>query len=254
MLPAVESRLNAVVLTVPTAALVRSFFDVSVTLVSGVAALPIAAPTLKPPLAAVSSTVPLVLAASIVAVVASVVALLAVKLKSVPADDAPLIVTVPVAVSLIVALVAALAWIFATFVVNAFAKLVPPIPPAVELRLKLVANIVPVMFVFNRLSCEVKVTVPIGVVALPMFAPMFRPPAWAVNSTVAFGFVLPASIVAVVASVVALVAIKLKSVPADDAPFIVTVPVAESEIFTLPAAFAVISATEVLNEVPGVVP
>jgi len=125
MLPAVESRLNAVVLTVPTAALVRSFFDVSVTLVSGVAALPIAAPTLSPPLAAVSSTVPLVLLASIVAVVANVVALVAVKLKSVPADDAPLIVTVPVAESEIFTLPAAFAVMFATDVLNEVPGVVP---------------------------------------------------------------------------------------------------------------------------------
>src|SRR5579883_2295390 len=125
MLPAVESRLNAVVLTVPTAALVKSFFDVNVTLVSGVAAFPIAAPMLNPPLAAVSSTVPLVLLASIVAVVANVVALVATKLKSVPADDAPLIVTVPVAESDMFTLPAALAVMLATAVLKAVAGAVP---------------------------------------------------------------------------------------------------------------------------------
>ena len=105
---------------------------------------------------------------------------------------------------------------FATFVENAFAKLVPPIPPDVDVRL----------------------TVPTGVVVLPIVAPTFNPPACAVNSTVEFGFVFPASIVAVFLSIVALVATKLKSVPADDGAYIVTVPAAVSDMFALVAAFA----------------
>lgn len=125
MLPAVEFRLKSVVLTVPAPAFVRSFLDVSVTPVSGVAAFPIAAPIFSPPFEAVSSTVPLVLLASIVAVVANVVALAATKLKSVPADDAPLMVTVPVAESDILTLPAALAATFATAVLNDVPGVVP---------------------------------------------------------------------------------------------------------------------------------
>src|SRR5271170_2030753 len=131
MLPAVESRLSAVVFTTPTATFVMSFFDVSVTSVSGVLALPIAAPILNPPFVAVSSTVPLVLLASIVAVVANVLALVAVKLKSVPADDAPFIVTVPLAASDIFELPLALAVMFPTDVVNDVPGVVPYMLPAV---------------------------------------------------------------------------------------------------------------------------
>ena len=125
MLPPVESRLRAVVWTVPVAALVRSLADVRLTLVNGVLALPIAAPMLSPPAVAFSSTEPDVLFASIVAVVANVVALVATKLKSVPADDAPLIVTVPVALSDMLALPLALAVMLATEVV----KVVPGVVP-----------------------------------------------------------------------------------------------------------------------------
>ena len=241
-------------MTVPTAAFVRSFFDVSVTLVKGVAALPIAAPILKPPFEAVSSTVPLVLLASIVAVVASVLAFVAVKLKSVPADDDPLIVTVPAAPSEINALVAAFAVMFATFVANAVVRLLPPIPPVVDVRLRFVASTAPVILLLSRLLWDVRLTVPTGVVVLPIAAATFKPPACAVSSTVELGLVLPASIVAVFVSVVAFVATKLKSVPADDKPLIVTVPLAESVIAALPAAFAVMLLTAVVKAVPGVVP
>src|SRR5271165_4121730 len=122
MLPAVESKLSAVVFTVPASAFVRSLADVRLTLVNGVVAFPIV-PTLKPPVDAVSSTVPLVLLPSIVPV-ANVPAFVATKLKSVPADDAP-IVTVPIAVSDIFALPLALAVMFATDVVNAVPGVVP---------------------------------------------------------------------------------------------------------------------------------
>ena len=127
---------------------------------------------------------------------------------------------------------------FATFVENAFAKLVPPIPPVVDVRLRFVASTAPVILLASKLSCDVRLTVPTGVVVLPIVAATFSPPACAVNSTVELAFVLPASIVAVFLSVVALVATKLKSVPADDGPYIVTVPAALSDIMALVAAFA----------------
>jgi len=127
---------------------------------------------------------------------------------------------------------------FATLVENAFAKLVPPIPPVVDVRLRFVASTAPVTLLASKLSCDVRLTVPTGVVVLPIVAPTFNPPACAVNSTVEFGFVFPASIVAVFLSIVALVATKLKSVPADDGAYIVTVPAAVSDMFALVAAFA----------------
>lgn len=151
----------------------------NVTVPTGVVALPIAAPTFNPPAWAFSVTVELglVLPASIVAVFLNVVAFVATKVKSVPADDAPFIVTVPVALSITDALVAALAVTFATFVANPFARLVPPIPPVVEVRLRFVALTVPVTLLLSRLSCEESVTVPTGVVALPIAAPTFNAPA-----------------------------------------------------------------------------
>jgi len=127
---------------------------------------------------------------------------------------------------------------FATFVENAFAKLVPPIPPVVDVRLRFVVSTAPVILLASKLSCDVRLTVPTGVVVLPIVAPTFNPPACAVNSTVELAFVLPASIVAVFLRVVAFVATKLKSVPADDGPYMVTVPAAVSDMFALVAAFA----------------
>ena len=127
---------------------------------------------------------------------------------------------------------------FATLVVNAVARLLPPIPPVVDVRLRFVASTAPVMLLLSKSLCDVRLTVPTGVVVLPIAAPTFRPPACAVSSTVELAFVLPASIVAVVCNVVAFVATKLKSVPADDGPLIVTVPAAPSEINALVAALA----------------
>jgi hypothetical protein len=184
----------------------------------------------------------------------NVVALVAMKLKSVPADDGPFIVTVPAAPSDMNALVAALAVMFATFVEKAVAKLLPPIPPVVDVKLRFVASTAPVMLLLSRLSCDVRLTVPTGVVVLPIVAPTFSPPACAVSSTVELAFVFPASIVAVFRRVVALVATKLKSVPADDGPFIVTVPAAPSDMNALVAAFAVMFATFVANAVARLLP
>ena len=80
----------------------------------------------------------------------------------------------------------------------------------------------------------------------------------AASSTVELPLALPKSIVPVVESKEAFVAVKLKSVPADDGPFIVTVPVAASDIFALPWAFAVMFATFVenglLDELPSMFP
>ena len=239
--PDVDVRLRFVASTAPVMFdWSRFVLELRLTVPTGVVVLPICAPTFSPPACDVSSTVEaaFVFPRSIVAVVFRFVAFVATKLKSVPADDAPYIVTVPAAVSDIFELVAAFAWIFATFVENAFAKLVPPIPPVVDVRLKFVASTAPVMLLLSKLSCDVKLTVPTGVVVLPIVAATFNPPACAVNSTVELAFVLAASIVAVFLSVVPLVATKLKSVPADDGPYIVTVPAAVSDIFALVAAFA----------------
>jgi hypothetical protein len=166
----------------------------------------------------------------------------------VPADDGPLIVTVPAAVSLIFALVAAFAVMFATFVLNPFANVVPPIPPLVDANTRFVAFTAPVMFALNRLFCELRVTVPTGVTAFPIAAPTVNVPACAFNVTVEFAFAFATSIVAVVFRVPAFVATKLKLFSADDAPFIVTVPPALSLTNTLPLpAFAVTFATFVAN-------
>lgn len=124
--------------------------------------------------------------------------MVAIKLKSVPADDGPLIVTAPAAPSEINALVAALAVILPTLVANAVVKLLPPIPPAVEFKVNAAAFTAPAMLLLSKLSCEVRLTMPTGVVVLPIEAPMFNPPACAVNSTVELAFVFPASMVAVV--------------------------------------------------------
>ena len=63
-----------------------------------------------------------------------------------------------------------------------------------------------------------------------MFEMIDNEPICALSSTVALLLVLPASMVVVVNSVEAFVATKLKSVPADDAPLISTVPLALSDI------------------------
>jgi len=144
---------------------------------------------------------------------------------------------------------------FATFVENAFAKLVPPIPPDVDVRLKFVASTAPVMLLLSKLSCDVRLTVPTGVVVLPIVAATFNPPACAVNSTVELAFVLPASIVAVFLRVVAFVATKLKSFFADDAPDIETVPLAVSDTNALPfPAFAITLAADALKGDAALVP
>ena len=121
---------------------------------------------------------------------------------------------------------------------NAFAKLVPPTPPDVDVRLKFVASTAPVTFAWSMSVLELRLTVPTGVVVLPICAPTFSPPACEVSSTVDAAFALPRSIVAVVFRFVAFVATKLKSVPADDGPYIVTVPAAPSDIIALVAALA----------------
>jgi hypothetical protein len=180
---------------------------------------------------------------------------LAVIVNAVPADDGPLIVVVPLAVSDIFALVAALAVRLATFVENALLTDEPPIPPLVDVRFKFVAFTVPVTLLLNRSFFELKLTVPTGVVPLPMFAPIVSVPFAALSSAVEFAFVLPASIVPLVDSVLAFVATKLKSLSADDAPFMVTVPLALSLTATLPfPAFATTFATFVVNGDPAFVP
>jgi hypothetical protein len=81
---------------------------------------------------------------------------------------------------------------------------------------------------------EVRLTVLIGVELLPILAPITSEPLLALlvadSSTVALVLVLPASIVAVVCNVLALVATKLKSVPAEEGPLIVTVLAALSDM------------------------
>src|SRR5580658_7307111 len=94
--------------------------------------------------------------------------LLAVNVNVVPADDGPLIVATPLAVSLIFALVAAFAVMFPTFVPNALLTVVPPIPPLVEVRFKFSAFTVPVILLLSRSFFELKLTVPTGVVPLPI--------------------------------------------------------------------------------------
>lgn len=110
------------------------------------------------------------------AVVFKVVAFVAVRMKSVPAEEAPFNVTTPVAESVMRALVAAFAVILATFVLKALASEVPPIPPFVEVSTRLVALTAPVMLLLSKLFRELRVTVPTGVTALPMAAPTFNVP------------------------------------------------------------------------------
>jgi hypothetical protein len=180
---------------------------------------------------------------------------LAVIVNVVPADDGPLIVVVPLAVSDIFALVAALAMRLDTLVENALLTDEPPIPPLVEVRFKFVALTDPVMLLLNRSFLELKLTVPTGVVPLPTLAPIVNVPLAALSSTVELAFVLPASIAPVVFNVPAFVATKLKSLAADDAPLIVTVPLAVSLTATLPlAALATTLATFVVNGDPAFVP
>jgi hypothetical protein len=180
---------------------------------------------------------------------------LAVIVNVVPADDGPLIVVVPLVVSDMFALVAALAVKLATFVENALLTDDPPIPPLVDVRPRFVAFIVPVMLLLNRSFFELKLTVPTGVVPLPTFAPIVSVPLTAFSSTVELAFVLPASIVPVVFNMLAFVATKLKSLAADDAPLIVTVPLALSLTATLPfPALATTLATFVVNGDPAFVP
>lgn len=146
------------------------------------------------------------------------------------------------------ALVEAFAVILATLVLKPLANELPPIPPLVEVRTRLVALTAPVMLLLNKLFLELRVTVPTGVTAFPIAAPTFNVPFCAFNVTVEFGFVLPTSIVAVVFNAVAFVATKLKVLSADEAPLIVTVPALLSLTNTLPlAALAVILATLVAN-------
>src|SRR5580658_7769111 len=116
--------------------------------------------------------------------------LLAVNVNVVPALDGPLIVTTPLAVSLIFALVAALAVMFPTFVPNALFTDVPPIPPLVDVKFRFVAYIVPVMLVLNKSFFELRLAVPTAVVLLPIFAPTSSVPFAAFSSTVEFALVL----------------------------------------------------------------
>lgn len=152
--PLVDASTRLVAFTVPVIfALNKSFLELSVTVPTGVTALPIAAPTVSVPFCAFKVTVELglVLPRSIVPVVFSVVALVATKLKVLRADDAPLIVTVPAAVSLTKTLpLPAFALTFAAFVVNGDATLVPTFPLR-DVRLNVVAFTTPVIWLFNRL-------------------------------------------------------------------------------------------------------
>jgi hypothetical protein len=179
----------------------------------------------------------------------------ALNVNVVPALEGPLIDTAPGAVSVMSALVAAFAVIFPTFVANPVVKLLPPMPPLVEVRTRFDALTVPVMLLLKRLFCELKVTVPTAVVALPIAAPTSNVPAWAFNVTAEPVFVLARSIVPLFVKVEALVAKKLKLLRAEEAPLIVTVPLALSLTYTLPAAaFAVTFATFVENGDSALVP
>ena len=125
---------------------------------------PIAPPTVKEPLFAAlvadSSTVAaaLVLPASIVpaAVVCNRLAFGATKLKSFFADDAPVIDTVPVAVSEMNALpLPALAITFAAAALNGDAVLVP-IFPFNDVRLSVCVFNAPVIVLLNKLLYDVR--------------------------------------------------------------------------------------------------
>jgi hypothetical protein len=247
----------------------RLLYDVRLTVPTGVVVFPIAPANDSVPLLAAlvadSSTVDaaLVFPASIVpaAVVANVLAFVATKLKSFFADDAPVIDTVPVAVSDMNALpFAAFAIMFDAAAVKGDAALVPMFPFA-DVRLKVWVFNAPVIVLLNRLAFDVKLIWLTGVVVLPIAPPTVNAPLFATlvadNSTVAAALVLPASIVpaAVVWSRLAFVATKLKSFFADDAPVMLTVPVAVSDMNALPfAAFAITFEAPAVNGDAALVP
>ena len=231
--------------------------------------MPTAPATVNAPLFATlvadSSTVAaaLVFPASIVpaAVICSRLAFVAVKLKSFFADDAPVIDTVPFAVSDTNTLpFPAFAIMFDVAVVNGEAILVPTFPFN-DVSDSVFAFTVPVIWLFNRLLYDVRLTVPTGVVPFPIAPANDNVPLFAAlvadSSTVAAAFVFPASIVpaAVVCKVLAFVATKLKSFFADDAPVIDTVPVAVSDINALPfPAFAITFDAAAVNGDAALVP
>ena len=169
------------------------------------------------------------------------------KLKSVPADDVPN-ETTPLALFEMNALPAAFAVTVAALVKNGVAVELPLMFPLSDVRFSALVKIVPVMFALCKSLNDVRLVLAIGVVELPILAPISRVPNCAVRVIVAAGFVFPASIVPVVCSVDALVAMKLKSVPADDVPN-ETTPLALFEMNALPAAFAVTLAALVKNGV-----
>ena len=172
--------------------------------------------------------------------------------KSVPADEAPS-VTVPAALSVTFALKFAFAVTVAAFVKNAVPTPLPSMLPFVDVRFNAFVNTVPVIPLLCRSLNDVRLVVPTGVPALPMFAPTSNVPACATNVTVAFGFAFAPSIAPFVCNVEAFVAVNVKSVPADDAPK-VTVPAALSVTFALKFAFAVTVAAFVWNAVPTPLP
>lgn len=126
---------------------------------TGVVLLPIAPAMFREPLFAalvaesLTEAVALVLAKSIVpaAVVCSREALVATKLNSFLAEDAPVIETVPFAVSVIQALpLPALAIMFETLVVKGETLLVPMLP-LMDVRSSVFVLSAPVMVLLNRL-------------------------------------------------------------------------------------------------------
>jgi len=204
-----------------------------------------------------------VLPASMVpaAVVRSKVAFGATKLKSFLAEDAPVIDTVPVAVSDMNALpFPAFAITLAAAAVNGDAVLVPMFPFS-DVKLSVWVFNAPVIWLFNKLLNDVRLIWLTGVVVFPIAPAKLNVPLFAAlvadNSTVAAAFVFPASIVpaAVVCNVLAFVATKLKSFLADDAPVIDTVPVAVSDMNALPfPALAITFAAAALNGDATLVP
>jgi hypothetical protein len=230
MLPAVEFKFNVGVLTVPklpSVPLVMFAFEVSDT-----EELPVTAPArVKEPPVAVSSAV----AALIVPALELVRLLDAVRLKSVPAEEGPETLTLPL--SLILTNPAALALRLATAVARAVSA--EPMLPAVEFKFKVDVLTVPKLPLvpFVILALEVSDTE-----ELPVTAPVrVKEPPVAVSSAVAALMVPSLELVRLLA------AVRLKSVPAEEGPETLTLPL--SLILTNPAALALRLATAVVRAV-----
>ena len=104
---------------------------------------------------------------SIVPVVCSVVALVATKVKSVPAEEVPNDTT-PLALSDTNALPAAFAVTFAALVKNGVAVELPLMFPFSDVRFSVLVKTVPVIVLLCKSLNEVRVVVATGVVELPM--------------------------------------------------------------------------------------